>query len=81
MNKFALKSKTINSALLIILIAAMSFLGMDKDQVAQTYDTVEQETGHTVDYAKEIITILSAVGVIYGRYKADGKINWSTKNE
>ena len=81
MSKFALKSKTISSALVIGLIAIMSLLGVGEQQMAQTYDTISEQSGVKHEDAKDIITILAAAGVIYGRKKAKDDIKWSLKKD
>ncbi len=65
------KSKTVNSALVIILIAVMSLLGFGEKEIAKTYDQLGQES--KTETAKELMTLVAAGGVIYGRYKAKEK--------
>ncbi len=71
MKKSPIKSKTINSALVIILIAVMSLLGFGESEMADTYDSINP--GNKSESVKEIITILAAGGAIYGRYKVKEK--------
>ena len=68
MNKHPLKSKTVNSTLVIIIIACMSLLGIGEDEIGRTYDTISKQTG-TTENAKELITIMAGAGAIYGRFK------------
>ena len=68
MKKSPLKSKTVNSALVIILIAVMSLLGFGEDEIAKTYDQVGNDTVET-ETIKEIGALIAACGAIYGRYK------------
>ncbi|GAG46301.1 unnamed protein product, partial [marine sediment metagenome] len=67
MKKSPLKSKTIDSALVIILITVMSLLGFGEEEIAKTYDTIGEKK--TMETGKELITLLAAGGAIYGRYK------------
>ncbi len=71
MNKHPLKSKTIVSALVIIMVAIMSILGVGEKEVIQTYDAIAKETDQA-DSIKEIVTIIAGAGAIYGRYKVKG---------
>ena len=73
MKKSPLKSKTIDSALIIIVIAILSLLGVGEAEVGKTYDTITTQTGKRTENAKEIITILGGAGAIYGRYKVKEK--------
>jgi len=68
-NKKPLKSKTINSALVVIVIVCLSILGVGEKQIGQTYDAISDTTGQTTEGAKDLITLLAAGGAIYGRYK------------
>lgn len=67
MKKHPLKSKTINSALVIALLAIMSLLGIGEEEIARTYDTIGQEK--KTETTKEVMTLLAAGGAMYGRYK------------
>lgn len=71
MNKPPLKSKTINSALVIILIAVMSLLGFGEAEIARTYDQLGTE--NKSETAKELITLAAGGAAIYGRYKVKEK--------
>lgn len=66
------KSKTINSALVIILISVMGLLGVGEKQIAATYDTVSDGGGS--DNATELITLIGGITTIHGRYTAKGGI-------
>lgn len=67
MNKPVLKSKTINSVLVIILIAVMSLLGFGEEEVAKTYDSIGKR-GRT-ETSKEILTLGAGLFAVYGRLK------------
>ena len=71
MNKPPLKSKTINSALVVILIAVMSLLGFGEEEIAKTYDQIGKE--NKSETVKEIITLAAGGAAIYGRYKVKEK--------
>lgn len=71
MKKNPLKSKTIDSALVIVLIAVMSLLGFGEGEIAKAYDSLEQSKKPIP--VKELVTLLGAGGVIYGRYKVKEK--------
>jgi len=66
--KHPLKSKTVNSALVVILIAVMSLLGFGEAEIAKTYDSIGQE--NKSENVKELITLAAGGLAIYGRYKA-----------
>jgi hypothetical protein len=68
MNKHPIKSKTINSAIIIIIIALMNIIGIGDKQIAQTYDTMTDGKG-TTEQVKDIGVVAGAIGVIYGRYR------------
>ena len=67
MKKHPIKSKTINSALVIIMITVMSLLGIGEEEIAKTYDQLGQES--KTETTKELVTLIAAGGAIYGRYK------------
>lgn len=69
MKKHPLKSKTVNSALVVALIAIMSLLGFGEAEIAKTYDQLGQDKGRS-ETTKEVISLFAAGGAIYGRYKA-----------
>ena len=69
MKKHPIKSKTINSALTIIVIACLNLLGVGEQQIGSTYDTISDATGQGTESAKDIGLLLGSAGVIYGRYK------------
>lgn len=71
MKKKPYKSKTVNSALVIILITVMSLLGFGEEEIAKTYDAIGQES--KTETVKELATLLAAGGAIYGRYKVKEK--------
>ena len=69
MKKHPLKSKTINSTLVIIVMVCLSLLGVGEKEMGKTYDTITTETNNNVDVSKDIITLIAAGGAIYGRTK------------
>lgn len=71
MKKKPYKSKTINSALVIILITVMSLLGFGEEEIAKTYDSIGQES--KTETTKELVTLVAGLGAIYGRYKVKEK--------
>lgn len=73
MKKHPLKSKTIDSALIVIVMAALSLLGVGEKELGKTYDTITTETGKEVAAGKDLISLLAGAGAIYGRYKVKEK--------
>jgi len=69
MKKHPLKSKTINSTLIIIVIAILNLLGVGETEIGNTYDTLTDATGQKTEGAKDIGLLLGSAGVIYGRYR------------
>lgn len=67
MNKHPAKSKTMRSAIVIIIIALMNIIGIGDKQIAQTYDTMTDGKG-TTEQVKDIGIVAGAIGVIYGRF-------------
>ncbi len=67
MNKNPIKSKTINSAIVIIVIGLLNIIGIGDKQIAQTYDTMTDGKG-TTEQVKDIGIVAGAIGVIYGRF-------------
>lgn len=68
MKKNPLKSKTIDSVLVVILIAVMSILGIGEKEIVQTYDGLGESRKADVP-VKELATLGAAGMAIYGRYK------------
>ena len=69
MKKHPIKSKTINSALTIIVIACLNLLGVGETKIGNTYDTITNATGQKTEAAKDIGLLIGSAGVIYGRYR------------
>ncbi len=67
MNKNPIKSKTIKSAIVILIIGLMNLIGVGDKQIAQTYDTMTDGKG-TTEQVKDIGILAGAIGVIYGRF-------------
>ena len=68
MDKNPVKSKTINSAIVIIIIALMNLIGIGEEQIGKTYDTITDATGSQTEAAKDIGLLVGAAGVVYGRF-------------
>ncbi len=69
MKKHPLKSKTINSALTTIVLVCLSLLGVGKEKIGETYDTITTKTGQKTEVAMDIAKLVSLGGVLYGRAK------------
>jgi hypothetical protein len=69
MKKKFYKSKTVDSALVIIVIAILNILGVGEVEIGKTYDTLTETTGHKTESAKDIGLLIGGAGAIYGRYK------------
>ncbi len=69
MNKSPIKSKTIRSAIVIVVIALLNLLGVGEEQIGKTYDTMIDATGEKTEAAKDIGLLLGSAGVIYGRFR------------
>lgn len=72
MDKNPIKSKTMLSGLVILIIALMSLAGVGEKQLGETFDTMTDVTRTQIDNGKEIIQLLGCFGVFYGRYKVKG---------
>ena len=73
MKKNPLKSKTVDSALIVIVLAALSLLGVGEKELGKTYDTITTETGSEMAAGKDILSLIAGAGAIYGRYKVKEK--------
>ena len=73
MKKNPLKSKTVNSALIIMLVAVMSLLGFGEAEIVSTFDGLGKNDQAQTETVKELATLLAAGGAIYGRYKVKEK--------
>lgn len=69
MRKHPLKSKTIKSALTIIVIAILNILGVGEAEIGNTYDTITNATGQKTETAKDIGILVAGAGAVYGRCK------------
>lgn len=67
MNKPVFKSKTVNSSLVVVLMAVMSLLGFGEQEVARTYDALGKESKS--ETTKELITLGAGAFAIYGRMR------------
>lgn len=75
------KSKTVNSALVIIVIAALNLLGIGEAEIGATYDTITTNTGTTTESAKDLTALVAGAVAIYGRFRADTKLGKAGDNE
>ena len=73
MKKHPLKSKTVNSALVVVIMVCMSLLGIGEEQIGQTYDTISDATGQKTESALDIAKLVGLGGVIYGRFQVKEK--------
>ena len=69
MKKSPFKSKTINSAITIIVIALLNILGVGENETNNTYDAITDVTGQKTESIKDLGLLLGSAGVIYGRFK------------
>ena len=79
MKKHPLKSKTVNSALVVIVMVCLSLLGVGEKKMGETYDTITDTTGQTTAVSKDLITLIAAGGAIYGRFKVKEADNEDSK--
>ncbi len=68
MNKSPIKSKTINGALVVIVIAILSMFGIGEAEAPNAYDALGKDNEGQVEQGKELATLLAAGFAIYGRY-------------
>lgn len=78
--KHPLKSKTIESAIIIIVVALLNLLNIGNDRPGQTYDTMLDEQNRQGEQIKNLFLLGGGAGAIYGRAKANTKIG-RKKNE
>lgn len=67
MNKNPIKSKTINGALVVIVVAILSMFGIGETEAPKTYDALGKDNKGQVEQGKELATLLGAGFAIYGR--------------
>ena len=67
MKKHPMKSMTIQSTLVVVLITVMSLLGFGEEEIAKTYDQLGQESKS--ETTKELITLVAAGGAAFGRWR------------
>ena len=72
MKKKPHKSLTIQSALVVVLIAVMSLLGFGEGEIAKTFDGLSQDKKADMPI-KELLTLIASGGAIYGRYRVKEK--------
>lgn len=69
-----LHSKTIDSAIIIIIVAILNILGLFEATPGQTYDTMLEMKGRQKEQIKNLLLIGGSGGVVYGRIKAKKKL-------
>ena len=67
MKKHPLKSMTIQSTLVVILMTVMGLLGFGEEEIAEAYDQLGQES--KTETTKELITLVAAGGAVFGRWR------------
>lgn len=73
-HKGYLQSKTIESAILIIIVALLNILGLFEATPGKTYDTMLDMEGRKKEQVKNLLLIGGGGGAIYGRIKAKKKL-------
>ena len=68
------QSKTINSGIIIIILALMSIMGVGEEKLGNTYDTLIDKTGQKTEAGKDVLTGILGALAIYGRKTAKTKI-------
>lgn len=73
-NKGYLKSKTIDSAIIIIIVAVLNIVGLFEATPGQTYDTMLELQGRQKEQIKNLLLLGGSGGAIYGRIKATKRL-------
>ncbi len=73
-HKHFLQSKTVDSAILIIIVAILNIVGLFEAKPGQTYDTMLEMQGRQKEQIKNLLLIGGGGGAIYGRVKANKKL-------
>ncbi len=71
--KPVIKSKTINSILVIAVIVILNLLGIGEAEIGKTYDTITSNTSKT-ETTKDLVTLAAAGMAFYGRMNAKTKL-------
>ena len=81
--KAYLKSKTMRSLIILVVIVVMNILGFGEAEPGKTYDTMLDMEGRSSEQAKNLLLLGAAGGAAYGRVKADTKLTRrkNVKNE
>ncbi len=69
-----LKSKTVNSAILIIIVAVLNLLGLFEATPGQTYDTMLELENRSNEQIKNLLLIGGGAGAIFGRNNLNKKL-------
>ncbi len=69
MNKSPFKSKTINSAIVIAVIVLLNIVGVGREKITETYDTLTETTGQKTEIAMDLGKLAGCFGVVYGRFR------------
>lgn len=68
------QSKTVHSAIIIIVIAILNILGIGDATPGKTYDTMLDLEHREREQIKNLLLIGGGGGAIYGRAKADKRL-------
>lgn len=77
--KHPLKSKTIESLIVAVLILIMNILGVGEAQPGKTYDTMLEMEGRRTEQVKNLALIGACGGAAYGRWKANTNLGRKKK--
>lgn len=69
-----LQSKTVNSALLIIIVAILNIMGLFEATPGQTYDTMLELQGRQGEQIKNLLLMGGGAGAIFGRNHLNKKL-------
>lgn len=69
-----LKSKTVNSSILILIVAILNILGLFEATPGQTYDTMLELQNRQNEQIKNLLLLGGAGGAIYGRNHLNKKL-------
>lgn len=76
-----LKSKTIRSLAIILIVVVMNIMGIGEAEVGKTYDAVTQKEGRGAEQIKNILMLVGLGGAGYGRVVADKPLGRKKKDE
>ncbi len=66
-----LKSKTIRSLILILIVVVMNMMGIGEAEIGETYDTINQDGENGIGLIMNILMLVGIGGAGYGRAVAD----------